>query len=151
MHTKNPMSSEPKREEDAISFDEYWYIDYKEQKIRHISSRGLTRIKDLFCKKKHKVSDLYRWAQKKWASEEMMVFQDAIEHDNIKVDNPDSPRRYQMKNGWTISPKDSKYLCRGPLFDEAGKTLVNYHSKFRKYASIWVPIAIRKIIGLDLI
>lgn len=135
-HMSKPTPSELRKRERGIrSFDGHWYIDAKTSEIKHISLEGWSKFIDLFWRKKHKVSDLYWWSSNKWATSEMMPFDDAIRHDDVPIAG--FPRKHQMRNGWTIPSEDLKYLYEGPLVDETGhKILVKHQSKIQRLVSV---------------
>ena len=121
-----------KREKGIKSFDEHWYIDVKTKEIRHISLNGWSKLIDLFWRKKHKISDLYWWSSRKWASSQMMPFNNAIKHDDVPIAG--FPRKHQMQNEWTIPSEDMKYLYEGPLVDVTGhKILIKHQSKIQRF------------------
>ena len=95
-------SDDRKKEMGIKSFDQYWYIDPKTNEVRHKPPKGWSKVLDFIWRKKHKVSDMYWWTRRK-LHVEFIVEQDILDHDNIPIRG--FPRKYRMKNNWTITYK----------------------------------------------
>jgi hypothetical protein len=130
-----PTSSDlRKRSSEIETFAKYWYVNSQTSEIRHATFNFWRKLINLFWRKKHKVSNLYWWTVQNWATSEMIIYPDAIRHDDLHIKG--YPRKYQLKNGWTIPSKDLKYLYEGPLVDESGtKVLVKHQSTTKNIIS----------------
>jgi hypothetical protein len=123
------------REKRVESFDKLWLADPNTLEIKLKPFKWWQPIVNLFWKKRHKVSDMYWWVSKNWATDQMIAYPDAIEHDSIP--SRDFPRKYRMKGGWTIPKKDLQFLYEGPLLDEVGnQILVKHQSRLQAAISI---------------
>jgi hypothetical protein len=133
MSTMSP-SELRKREKAIVDIDEAWTAVPKTLEIIRKPRSRFQRFIGLFWKKKYRVSDLYWWQSRKWATSDMMPFPDAIKHDDIP--SKDFPRKHVLQGGWTISKEDLATLYEGPLFEQAGtEILVKHQSRLEGIVS----------------
>jgi hypothetical protein len=105
-----------KRDEALSTLGGYWYLDFKTKEIRRKPQHGLALVKQFFWKKRHTVWELYVWLRHRMAEPDAMPFPDPIDGDNIPLKG--YPKKYELRNGWTIPSTDLSYLIHGPLASE---------------------------------
>jgi len=124
-----------KREKAIADINEAWMVIPKTLEIARKPRSRYQRFIGLFWKNRYRVSNLYWWQSKKWASSEMMLFPDAIKHDDIPLKG--YPRKHILQGGWTIPKEDLAVLYEGPLLAQSGnEILVKHQSKLQSMVSL---------------
>lgn len=100
------------------AFDREWYFDTETKEIRRKSRDLRGRLVDIVWRSKHTVHAMYFWVNKTWSSENLIVYQFPLRHDNTPVKG--FPMKFELQGGWTIPTSDLKYLTEGPLASETG-------------------------------
>jgi len=98
------------------SVGKYWYTDFSTKELRRKPLKGFSKLLNLFWKTRHTVWEFYWWLARRRAEEDMIVFGNPIQSDNMPI--PGFPMKYELQGGWTISRSDLKYLIKGPLASE---------------------------------
>ena len=94
----------------------YWYTDLKTKELRRKPLLGFGRWVNTIWKKRHTVWQFYWWLAYRRAEEDMIVFSNPIQSDNMPIKG--FPMKYELLGGWTIPKDDLRYLKSGPLAAE---------------------------------
>ena len=97
----------------ASRFDRFWEIDSANKTIRRKKGWPLQRVLETVFGRTFEVMTIYRGLMA-WAdTDDGVTFPTPINRDRLSVKG--HPEKFVLQDGWTIAPRDVRFLTRGPL------------------------------------